>query len=105
MGNQAVCQGIWNMKKIGDFLKKKELAKKMPLDDKSIFYIFDKIIKQEYGNRGIENLKAAYFKEKKLFIKAENSNWASEVWLNRNNLIDMMNSELGSDEIGEISLK
>jgi len=92
------------MKKIGYFLQKKELVKKAPLDDKSVFYIFDKIIKEEYGNRGIENVKASYFKEKKLFIKAENSNWANEVWLNRQNLIEKINKELGSEEIEEIKI-
>ncbi len=92
------------MKKIGYFLQKKQLTKKAALDDKSIFYVFDKIIKQEYGNRGLENVKPSYFKGKKLFLKAENSNWASEIWLNRQNLIDKINAELGFDEIEEISI-
>lgn len=90
------------MKKIGYFLKKKELVKKTALDDKSIFYIFNKIVKEEYGNRGIENVTMSQFKEKKLFIKAGNSNWANEIWLNRQSLIEKINKELGSEEIEEL---
>ncbi len=92
------------MKKIGYFLKKKELVQNAPLDDKSVFYIFDKIIKEEYGNRGVENIKASYFKDKKIFIKAENSNWANEIWLNREGIISKINKELGSNEISELSV-
>ena len=92
------------MKKIGQYIKNKRLKEKAPLDSNSIYYVFSKIIKDEYGNRGVENLKADYFKEKKLFIKAENSNWASEVWLNRNTIIEKINKELGSNEINDISL-
>ncbi|HBP00821.1 MAG: hypothetical protein UY41_C0005G0028 [Candidatus Moranbacteria bacterium GW2011_GWE1_49_15] len=92
------------MKKIGHLLQNRKLTKKTPLDDKSLFYIFDRIIKEEYGNRGIENIKAEYLKGKKLFIKADNSNWANEIWLNRNNLIEKMNREIGSEEIDELSL-
>jgi len=92
------------MKKIGYFLNKKELKTPVALDDKSIFYVFDKIIKEEYGNRGIENIKAVYLKEKKLFLKAENSNWANEIWLNREHIIEKMNQEFGFEEITEITI-
>lgn len=92
------------MKKIGQFLKNKKIKEKVPLDSNSVYYVFSKIIKDEYGNRGIENLKADHFKENKLFIKAENSNWASEIWLNRNSIIEKINEELGSNEIKEISV-
>ena len=92
------------MKNIGSLLKKKEFSQKIPLDDKSIFFVFSKIIKNEYGNRGIENLKADYFKNGKLFIKTENSNWANEIWLNREDIIAKINRELGTNEIRELSL-
>ncbi|EKE15622.1 MAG: hypothetical protein ACD_11C00116G0009 [uncultured bacterium] len=92
------------MKKIGSLLQKKEFSNNVPLDEKSIFYVFGKVIKQEYGNFGVENFKAQYLKNGKLFIKAENSVWASELWLNREVIVEKMNRELGSSEIKELSL-
>jgi len=92
------------MKKIGHFLKKKEISKKIPLDDKSVFYVFDKIVKEEYGNRGAENIKMERFRDGKLFLKTGNSNWSNEVWLNRQDFIDKINKELGFNEIKELSV-
>lgn len=92
------------MKKIGSLLIKKEFSQQVPLDEKSIFYVFGKVIKQEYGNFGVENFKAQYLKNGKLFVKAENSVWASELWLNREAIMEKMNRELGSNEIKELSL-
>ena len=92
------------MKRIGNILRSKIISKKTPIDEKSLFYIFKKIIREEYGNKGVENLKPEIFKNKKIFIKAMNSNWANEVWINRANLVKKINTEIGSDEITDISV-
>ena len=93
------------MKKLASFLKRKNIYKAVIIDDKSIFYLFGSIIKEEYGKKGVQNLTADYFKDKKIFVKAENSNWANELWLNKNIIIKRMNMELGANEIEDIVLK
>jgi len=45
------------VKKIGQLLNQKDLNKKKALDEKAIFYVFTKTIKELYGDKGIENIK------------------------------------------------
>lgn len=91
------------MKKINQLLKHKDF-KKTALDEKTVFYIFKKIVKYEYGKKGAENLKPDFYKSGKLFIKAQSSNWASEAWINRQNIIKKINQELDMEEIKEIKI-
>lgn len=95
------------MKKIGTFLNKKFLEKKRKInwDEKSIFFAFEKIIKEEFGSRGVKNLKADYLKNKNLFIVCESSVWKSELNLNKEEIKNKLNKELGSVEILEIKIK
>jgi hypothetical protein len=54
------------MKSLKNLFQKRENKKAVALTDKDVFYIFDKIIKEEFGNVGASKLKADYFKNKKL---------------------------------------
>ena len=92
------------MKKINQLLKHRD-RKITVLDEKTVFYIFKKVIKQEYGNKGEENLKPDFYKSGKLFIKTQGSSWASEIWINRQDIIKKMNQELNTEEIKEIKVK
>ena len=89
------------MKKIGSLLNKKELVRKK-IDQKTIFYIFEIIIKEEYGRQGIKNIKPGFFEDKKIFIKSVNSFWTNEVLEQKNNLIKKINEQLGENEIADI---
>jgi len=90
------------MKLLKNFLAGKNFNKKTDLDEKTVFYIFEKIIKREYGRMGGENIQPRFYKKGKIFIKTQSSNWANEIWLNRQSLVKKINRELGSDEIKEI---
>ncbi len=91
------------MKKINQFLKHKDF-KRTVLDEKTVFYIFKKVVKNEYGKKGEENLRPDFYKSGKLFIKTRSSNWASEAWVNRQDIIKKMNQELSAEEVKEIKI-
>lgn len=93
------------MKKLGDLLNRSKVRERMNLDEKSLYYFFNKIIEREYGNKGLANLKADFLKNGKLFIKAKSSVWANDLWLNKREIVEKINKEIGSNEIREIKIK
>ena len=80
-------------------------AKKAALDDQTVFFVFKKVIKEEFGNVGAANFQPDYFDGHKIFIKCQSSNWASELWLNRGKIIRQLNQELGGEAIRDIKIK
>lgn len=93
------------MKAIGQFINLKKAAPVSAfLDDKTIFFLFEKVIQEEYGNMGRANLRPDYYKNGKLFVKAVSSNWASELFQNRTRFIQKFNEELGREELREIKV-
>lgn len=92
------------MKKIGILIKQKEKGPKLSLDDKTVFFLFGKIIKEEYGSQGSKNLKPNFFKNGKIFVKSESSIFASELLLNKNEIIRKINQEIGNKEIQDIKV-
>lgn len=93
------------MKVIGKFLKHKEIIRKRDIDSESIFYILKNIIKVKYGEVGSLSVQPDYYKEGVIFLKTSNSNWANEIWLNKEMLVDEINKKIGENEIKEIRLK
>lgn len=97
------------MKSLKNLLDKKigakKIAKSFTLDNKDVFYIFNRIIKEEFGNMGAGKLKPDYFGKKILHVKAESPTWASELWLNKKELIRKMNKEFGQEIITDIKTK
>ena len=93
------------MKSLKNLLYKRENKLAISLTDKDIFYIFNRVIKEEFGNVGASKLKGDYFKNGTIFIKLTSSAWASELFSNRNLIIRKMNKELGEGAIKEIKLK
>ena len=91
------------MKKIGQLLVKQK--KDIRWDEKSIFYAFQRIVREEYGAQGVKNLLPDFFQRGKLFIRGMNSNWSNEAWVNREHLVRKLNQELGTEEGREIRLK
>jgi predicted nucleic acid-binding Zn ribbon protein len=75
------------------------------LDDQTLFYVFRKIIAQEYGARGAAHLQARYCKDKKLFVAATSSLWAQEIHLARHSLMQLLNAELGQEAIQDIKVE
>jgi hypothetical protein len=92
------------MKKIGSLLKKKSLGRRTIIDQQSIFYIFNLVIKEEYGKQGAENIKPVFFKDRKIFIKAPGSIWASEIQISRKQIVKKINDQLGGNEIADLAM-
>ena len=90
------------MKKISHLLNQKRSAGTALIDDKSIFFLFKKIVREEYGAKGGQSFIPQLFKNKKLFLKAKSSNWANEIWVNRQEIVKKINSEIGKDELQDI---
>lgn len=75
------------------------------VDDKTVFFVFYKVIQEEFGSRGRENFKADYFANKKLFIKSKSSAWASQLWLEKERIARRINEELGGECVRELKAK
>ena len=93
------------MKSLKNLLNKRKQEIKTTFSDKDVFYVFQRVIKEEFGNYGSEKLKADFFKNKTVFVKSESSNFASELWLNRKKIIQKMNEELGEGAVENIKIK
>jgi hypothetical protein len=95
------------MQKIGSILMQtyQERVSRVVLDDQTVFYIFRKIVSQEYGARGEQYIEPRYYKNKKLFVAVKNSLWMSELQLSRDHFIRLMNQELGEGAISEIKVE
>ncbi|HMN19268.1 MAG TPA: DciA family protein [Candidatus Moranbacteria bacterium] len=94
------------MQQLGKLLKKKMRSKaSAALDEKSVAFVFGRIVAAEYGRRGTENVKIEFFRDGKLHVSARTSAWASELWLSRQELKDMLNKELGTEDIKEVVIK
>ncbi|MFA5993522.1 MAG: DciA family protein [Parcubacteria group bacterium] len=92
------------MKLIKNYLSKKNIFQIKNLDDKTIFYIFKKVIKEEFGNMGVVNLRPEYYKDKTIFVKSDSSVWSSELWLNRDKVVRKINTEIGGKVIDRIKI-
>ncbi|MBU2028773.1 DUF721 domain-containing protein [Patescibacteria group bacterium] len=94
------------MKSLGTLLRKKDvLQKKTVLDEKTAFYIFREVIKEEFGKQGAAKLIPDYFQKKTIWVKFTSSAWASELRLTRKEIIKKINEKLGSKLIEEIKFK
>lgn len=92
------------MKSLKDLLKKQVVRRNLVVDDKDIFYVFQKVIKEEFGNVGAAKFTARHFGNKTIFVQTESSNWASELWLNKKKIVEKMNKELGENIISGIKV-
>ena len=100
------------MKKLSDYLslgggssgKRKENPTKMNIDEKTIFFLAEKILLSQYGVRGKENISPKFWKDGKLFLFSQNSLWAGEVWTNRESIRTKINQEIGEEIVSEIKV-
>ena len=74
------------------------------VDEQTVFYIAKKILMEEYGLRGGENIIPTLFKEKKLYLSSRSSLWGNEIWLEKERLREKMNMLLGAKVIEEIKV-
>ncbi len=72
------------------------------VDDKTIFHLFRKIVREEYGARGAAELTPTAFVEGVLSVKAASPLYSSELWMRREAIIGRMNTTLGNGGVKEI---
>jgi hypothetical protein len=94
------------MQSLQKLLKKKRSVKRVPiLDEKTIFFVFRKIIQKKFGEIGKEKLIPDFFSKKTIFIKSQSPAWAAELWLNKAMIIREMNKDLGEGTLEKIKIK
>ena len=91
------------MKNLGSLIAKKSFALQN-LDEKTVFFVCKKVLIEEYGERGGENITPILFKEKKLFLSPKSSLWRSEAFLHRKRICDRVNELLGAVVVQEVKL-
>lgn len=76
------------------------------IDDKTIFYVCKKVLVEEYGVRGGENIIPTNYqeKEKKLLLSPKSSLWASEAHMRRFHLVKRINELIGSPVLAEVKV-
>lgn len=71
-------------------------------DEKTVFFLTEKIVGDLYGVRGRENISPRYWKNGILFCSCKSPLWANELWITREALRDRINRELGYEGVKEI---
>jgi hypothetical protein len=82
-----------------------KVQKNTCLDDKTVFFIFKKIIQEEFGTLGLEKFTPDYFSNQTLFIKSNSSAWSSELLMGKKRIMRKINQEVGSEAVTEIKIK
>ncbi|TXH06104.1 MAG: DUF721 domain-containing protein [Candidatus Moraniibacteriota bacterium] len=75
-----------------------------PLYDKTVFFIFRKIIREEYGTRGAAELEPASFSEGVLAVKSRNPLYSNELIIRQESIREKINSALEQDAVQELRL-
>ncbi len=93
------------MRSLKDFIGKREGAvQPASIDDKTVFFIFQKMIREEYGTRGMAELEPVSFVDGVLSVKANNPLYSSELWIRREKVREKMNVALEQDVVLELRL-
>lgn len=93
------------MRSLKDFIGKRSgPAQVAPIDDKTVFFLFRKLIREEYGTRGIVELEPVAFADGVLSIKANNPLYSSELWIRRETILEKMNAALEQEAVQELRL-
>ena len=76
------------------------------IDDQTIFYVCKRVLVEEYGARGGENITPVYYKEKekRLLLSPRSSLWASEAHMRRAHIMKRINELLGSEVLAEVKV-
>lgn len=96
------------MKSISEMMKSKSRTqagpKRIDADEKTVFFLAERVVLGLYGVRGRENIVPRYWKSGKLFFSCQSPLWANELWLTRETLSQKINQELGSEVVKEIKV-
>lgn len=96
------------MKKISDMMKAPRASvaeqgvKKVEVDDKTLFFLSEKVVEALYGTRGRENVTPRFFRNGKLYFSCHSPLWANELWMTRETFRERINREVGREIVKEI---
>ena len=82
-----------------------QISKKRELDEKTLFFAFERVVIEWYGIKGKENIYPEDWKEGVLFIRVRSSLWLSEFLMEKEKLLRALHGFLGSEQVKEIRLK
>lgn len=71
-------------------------------DSKTIIYLCNKYISQEYGRRGAQAAIAKDYKNGVLYINVESALWAQELWMQRDVVIVYINDLCGTQVVRKL---
>ncbi|MDQ5902184.1 MAG: hypothetical protein QG606_400 [Patescibacteria group bacterium] len=87
-------------------IKKKGWEKEeRKLDDKTVFFAFEKIIGEWYGFKGRENIFPEEWVEGTLLIRVRSSLWLNELLLEKEKLQQTVNVFLGGEPVKRITFR
>ena len=93
------------MRNLEDLLnQKRKPQKSKDLDEKTIFFVFLKVIQELYGTRGEESLRPLRVQDKKIYVRPESSLWANEIFLQKEKLLKNTNLLLEGEYLEDIIL-
>lgn len=72
------------------------------LDEKTIFFLFEKIVLDYYGRRGKLVIYPVAFKEHTMTLKVASPLWAQELMIQKEELCERLNREVGEDILRDI---
>jgi predicted nucleic acid-binding Zn ribbon protein len=79
--------------------------KALLLDEKTIFFLFEKFASLHYGVKGKENIFPESFKDGILYIFVYKSLWHTELSLEKDFFIKTINNEIGESIVQDIKVK
>lgn len=75
------------------------------IDQKTLQFLFEKIIEREYGAQGKSNVVTLGFNDGVLVLGVYKSLWLTEITLVRDDLREKLNSEIGSEHVKSIRVQ
>lgn len=75
------------------------------MDEKTIQFLFEKVVQEQYGVKGRSNVIALSFRKGILTLGIYKSLWQAEVTLTKDDLRESLNKKIGSEMIKSIKIQ
>ncbi len=79
--------------------------KRPKMDEKTIQFLFEKVVGEYYGSKGKSNVLPVRFQDGVLTLAVYKSLWQAEISLTQEDLRDSMNAKIGSDLVKTIRIQ
>ncbi len=92
------------MRSFKEYLAREPEKRKRVVDEKTLFFLFQKEIKNRYGERGLQMILPLSFHGQTLGVKTKSPLWANELWLEREAILHSLNTSLGDEVVKSLKL-